>query len=173
MGLREKMEQLPSQVFVSEDVCIRKIKDDHDLWYATVECTLKPGQDEFVNPAGFSIGRAWLHPEDNVPCVICRNNGERIGYIIFRVWSYGLEGSGYSWSYYLDQNWQGMGYGEKAARLAVRILQAADGAMPIKLATEQDNRRAQALYERIGFYRLDELDGDDLVFELPGLMDES
>ena len=78
------------------------------------------------------------------------------------------KGSGWNdnWSYYLDKGWQGRGYGESAARLAIRILKTVDEAMPIKLSTEADNKKAQRLYEKIGFQKLDELDGDDLVFRL-------
>ena len=164
MSIREKLQSLPEAVFTGGGITIREIRDDDDLWYVTVECTLGPGQEEFVNPAGFSIGRAYLNPADNVPCVICLESGERIGYIIFREWL--AEGDAYTWSYYLDKDWQGQGYGEKAARLAVRILKTADAGMPVKLSTEQENRKAQRLYQKIGFRKLDEMDGDDLVFGL-------
>ena len=162
MSLREKWEKLPPDVFTGHGLTIREIRDDDDLWYATVECMLAPGQEEFVNPAGFSIGRAYLHPDSNLPCVICREDETRIGYIIFREWP--GAGSAYNWSYYLDKDWQGRGYGESAARLAVRILKTVDEAMPVKLSTEAGNKKAQCLYEKIGFQKLDELDGDDLVF---------
>ena len=143
---------------------IREVRDDGDLWFATAECALAPGQEELVNPAGFDIGRAYLNPADNVPCVICLEDGTRIGFIVFRMWL--AAGTAYSWGYHLDRNWQGRGYGERAARLAIRILKAMGGDMPIKLSAGVENTRAQRLYERIGFHRLDELDGDDLVFGL-------
>lgn len=162
MSIRQKLHALPEGVFSLDGLVIREIWDDGDLWYAAVECTLAPGQEDLVNPAGFSIGRAYLHPEANVPCVICLESGERIGFMIFRDWL--GAGTAYSWSYYLDKNWQGRGYGKKAAELAVRILKAADPAMPIKLSTEQANEKAQQLYAGIGFRKLEELDGDDLVF---------
>lgn len=164
MSLREQWEKLPPEVFTGDGITIREIRDDDDLWYATAECTLAPGQEELVNPAGFDIGRAYLNPADHVPCVVCLEDGTRIGFLVFRRWL--AAGAAYSWGYHLDRSWQGRGYGERAARLAVRILKAADGAMPIKLSAEAENTRAQRLYERIGFQRLDELDGDDLVFGL-------
>lgn len=36
--------------------------------------------------------------------------------------------------------------------------------MPIKLSVGADNQKAQALYRKLRFQRLDELDGDDLIF---------
>ena len=66
----------------------------------------------------------------------------------------------------MDKAHQGKGYGRRAARLAIRLLKAADAAKPIKLATERDNQRAQSLYASLGFHLLPERDGDDLVFGL-------
>ena len=162
MSFADKVKSLPKDVWISETVSIRRIENDDDLWYAVVECKLDPAQEEYVNPAGFSIGRAYLAPSDNVPCVICKSSGERIGYIVFRKWL--GEGSGFNWSYYIDRESQGLGYGKAAARLAVKILKAVDSQMPIKLSTEVYNIKAQKLYCSIGFVKSDELDGDDLVF---------
>lgn len=164
MSLCDKLDALPRELFFAERVSIRPITDDDDLWYAVVECRLLPGQEDFVNPAGFSIGRAYLCPESNYPCVILDERGERIGYIVLRKWLGDSEA--YSWSYYLDRDSQGQGYGRAAAKLAVRILKAAAPDVPVKLSTEQDNVKAQRLYQSVGFTRSGEMDGDDLVFVL-------
>lgn len=163
-SLLELITALPGDTWLSETVSIRRIENDDDLWYAVAECRLSPEQEGFVNPAGFSIGRAYLAPNDNVPCVICKADGERIGFIVFRKWS----GSdpGFNWSYFIDLRSQGMGHGKAAAKLAIKILRAADPKMPIKLSTEAFNTKAQRLYRSLGFTRSDELDGDDFVFVL-------
>ena len=159
-SIRDQICALPSYIFSSGTLRITPIQDDDDLWYATVECRLAPGQDAFVNPAGFSIGRAYLHPEDNLPCIIW--NGEsRIGYIVLRKW---IGDSATSWSYYLDKDQQGKGFGKAAALLAVRILKSAFPDQPIKLSAEKDNVKAHRLYRSAGFALSDETDGDDLVF---------
>lgn len=162
--LRDALAHMRAEQFTLEYIFIRPIRDDEDLWFATVECRLKPGQADFVNPAGFSIGRAYLNPEWNVPCVICRADGQRIGFLVFRQWI--GASAAYDWSYYLDRQYQGQGFDKKAARLAVRILKAADPGTPIKLSVEASNEKAQTLYKSIGFTKLDEMDGDDLVFGL-------
>lgn len=59
-----------------------------------------------------------------------------------------------------------MGYGRAAARLAVDLLRSADPKKQIKLSTEICNTAAQSLYVSLGFEKLDEIDGDDLVFGL-------
>ena len=159
--LKHNICKLSADAFSLDGISIRPIADDWDLWYAVVECRLAPGQEDFVNPAGFSIGRAYLNPEDNVPCII-RLGEERIGYIVLRKWN----SSANSWSYYLDKDWQGKGYGRTAARLAVQILKAAEPNVPIKLSAEAANEKAHRLYRSIGFRHNREMDWDDLVFEL-------
>lgn len=164
LSFSDQLKSLPKDAWVSETVSIRRIENDDDLWYAVVECKLDPEQEEYVNPAGFSIGRAYLAPQNNVPCVICKSNGERIGYIVLRKWL--GKDADFNWSYYIDRNFQGLGYGKAAAKLAVKILKTVDPQMPIKLSTEVSNTKAQKLYCSIGFEKAEELDGDDLVFVL-------
>lgn len=166
LSFTEKVKALPEGIWKSDLVYIKQIEDENDLWYAVAECALTPEQEEYVNPAGFSIGRAYLKPQDNVPCVICKPDGQRIGFILLDRWL--GEGEGVSWSYYIDTRFQGRGYGKAAAELAIKILRAADPQTPIKLSTEQANSRAQKLYRSIGFVKSEEMDGDDWVFVYQG-----
>ncbi len=158
--LRQSILSLPAELFSLDTIQIRPIMDDYDLWYAVVDCQLAAGQEQYVNPAGFSIGRAYLAPGDHIPCIIWKDN-VRIGYIVLRKWA---DQEATSWSYYLDKAWQGFGYGTIAARIAVQILKAATPTMPIKLSAEQANTKAHNLYRSIGFSHTGEKDGDDLVF---------
>lgn len=162
LSLKDQIFGLPAETMTVGDISIRPIENDYDLWYAVVECQLKDGQEQYVNPAGFSIGRAYLNPDSNVPCIIWKGK-ERIGYIALRRWH---DDSANSWSYYLDKEQQGKGFGEIAAQLAVQILKSADPERPIKLATEKENVKAQNLYQSLGFGYYGEQDGDDLVFVL-------
>ncbi len=160
-SLKDKVTPLLTEGMILDDIQIRPICDDYDLWFATVECKLFPRQKELVNPAGFSIGRAYLHPESNIPCIIWLK-GERIGYIVFRKWH---DLCANSWSYFIDKSYQSKGYGTTAAKLAVKILKSAESSIPIKLSVEQRNNNAQNLYASIGFSHKGEMDGDDMVFE--------
>ena len=163
MNFRDRIYALPGELCCREGIRIAPIRDDWDLWYASMECRLKPGQEEYVNPAGFSIGRAWLNPGNNVPCIIW--NGEaRIGYICLRLWH--RENPSTDWSYYLDECQQGKGYGRTAAEIAIGMLKAAMPDLPIQLSVEAGNEKGQKLYRSLGFHHSGELDGDDLVFEL-------
>lgn len=164
MSLRAALEYIDDAVWFGDGVCIRPIQTQEELAYAVFECQLDEEQKELVNPAGFSIGRAYLYPEDNVPCLIYDENREPIGFISLCKWL--GNGNAYSWSYYIDKKHQNKGYGKNAAALAIRILKAADSQKTIKLSTEESNEKAQCLYISLGFQKLPERDGDDIVFGL-------
>ena len=117
-----------------------------------------------MNPAGVSIGRAYLKPGNNYPCVILNEKGERIGFLQFSKWL--GEGEAVSWSFYIDRRSQGKGYGTAALEVAIALLRRAWPKLPIKLAAEAANASAHRLYTAHGFRHDGELDGDDLVFTL-------
>lgn len=177
MNLRQRLSELPKESFYTEKVFFREINSDDDLAIAVCELTLPPEQQDFVNPAGFSIGRAYLFPNDNVPYLIyAKEQGKEIpiGFILLRFscntedkrsWRYySTRPPRTNWSYFIVPEHQGKGYGRLSAQLAIRILTQAASEYPIELTTEQSNLKAQKLYQKLGFEKADELDGDDLVF---------
>ena len=164
MGVRSALETVKNDLWSNTRVSIRPLETESDLIYAAYECQLDDRQKELVNPAWFSIGRAYLSREDNYPCIILNEQMIPIGFINFCKWL--PCGDAYSWSFFIDKRYQGRGYGRRTATKAVQVLKAADPHKAIKLAAEPDNKRAQALYIDLGFRILPELDGNDLVFAL-------
>ncbi len=164
MSLRADLEKLSAEHWQNTHVKIRPLSTQADLIYAVHDCQLTDAQKELVNPAWFSIGRAYLFREDNYPCIICNAHNEPIGFINLDKWL--GTGDAYSWSYFIDSRHQRKDYGRYAAQLAIAILKAANPEKQIKLATEVCNTTAQALYLSLGFQKLDEADGDDMVFGL-------
>lgn len=55
MNLRQRISKLPKESFSSDKVFFREINSDDDLAIAVCELTLPPKQQDFVNPAGFSV----------------------------------------------------------------------------------------------------------------------
>ena len=164
MSLREELEKLRDEYWENDYVKIKPLTTQADLIYAGFDCRLTEAQQGLVNPFWFSIGRAYLFRDDHYPCIIYTASNEPVGFINLVKWL--GSGDAYSWSYFIDKDNQGKGYGKQAARLAIQILKAANPNMPIKLATERSNAAAQRLYQSLGFEKLAELDGDDLVFGL-------
>lgn len=164
MSLRADLEKIADDCWKNQYVEIRPLSTETDLIYAGYDCQLTDSQKDLVNPFWFSIGRAYLFKDDNYPCIIYNAFNEPIGFINFNKWR--GSGDAYSWSYFIDKNQQGKGYGKGAARLAVDILKSANPQKQIKLSTEICNTTAQSLYVSLGFEKLDEKDGDDIVFGL-------
>lgn len=161
MSLRADLEKLTDEHWENTHVKIRPLLTEDDLIYAGYDCQLTNEQKELVNPFWFSIGRAYLFREDNYPCIIYNACNKPVGFINLNKF-----GDAYSWSYFIDKNHQRKGYGKYAAQLAVHILKSANPQKQIKLTTEICNTPAQTLYTSLGFQKLDEMDGDDIVFGL-------
>lgn len=161
MSFRTDLEKLAAEHWQNEAVKIKPLSTMSEVIYAGCDCQLTEEQKDFVNPFWFSIGRAYLFMEDNYPCIIYNECDAPIGFIQFRRF-----GDSFSWSYFIDKEQQGKGYGRQAALLAIHILKTLDPNKYIKLSTEADNIKAQHLYKSLGFRQLPETDGDDLVFGL-------
>ncbi len=164
MSLRADLERLADEHWQNAYVKIKPLSTESDLVYAGYDCKLSDEQKELVSPFWFSIGRAYLFREDYYPCIIYNERNEPIGFINLSKWLGG--GDAYSWSYYIDKHHQGKGYGKHAAQLAIHILKQANPTKTIKLAADVSNRKAQTLYLSLGFQKLPEMDGDDMVFGL-------
>ena len=163
MSIRADLERVPNSAWSNHLVSLRPLQTQDDLIYALFDCQLTEAQKGLVNPASFSIGRAYLFREDNYPCIICNEMKVPIGFMNLDKWL--SEGDAYSWSFMIDKRHQGKGYGRSAAELAISVFNAANPAKPIRLSTEQNNEKAQRLYRSLGFRLLPVMDGDDLVFE--------
>ena len=177
MNLRQRLSKIPKEFFYTDKVFFREISSDDDLALAVCQLTLPPEQQDFVNPAGFSIGRAYLFPNDNIPYLIYAiEQGQEIpiGFILLRFichtedkrsWNHYITHSPRTnWSYFIVPEHQSKGYGTLSAELAIKLLLQAAPEYPIELTTEQSNLKAQTLYMRLGFEKTDELDGNDVVF---------
>ena len=163
MSLHKILEALEEEYWHNDTVSIKPLRTMDDLIYAGYDCRLTEAQKDLVSPFWFTIGRAYLFPEDHYPCVIYNERSEAIGFI--NLCKY-IGDNASSWSFYIDKDHQGKGYGKSTAALAVDILKRVAPDMPIKLSTEQSNVKAQRLYASLGFLKSDELDGDDLVYVL-------
>lgn len=164
MSLRTDLEKLTDKQWENEYIKIKPLLSLDDLIYAGYECQLKDEQKDLVSPFWFLIGRAYLFRDDNYPCVIYNTEDEPVGFINLSKWL--GNGDAYSWSFYIDKNHQNKGYGKHSAKLAISILKSANSRKKIKLATEVSNTNAHALYISLGFEKLNEMDGNDLVFGL-------
>ena len=157
MSLRSDLKKLSPEDWRNERIKLRPLLTEDNLIYAACDCRLREEQQERVNPAWFSVGRAYLFPEASLPCLIENEQSEPIGFLNLCQWS--AESDTSSWSCFIGRRHQKKDCGKTAAQLALHILKTAAPEKPIKLATE-------ALYVSLGFQKLPEMDGDDFVFAL-------
>ena len=170
MGIRTDLEKVSRDIWSDGILTIRPVETEEDIVCAVDGLRLREGQEELVNPAWFSIGRAYLSREDNLPCLVTERDGTAVGFINIGRWL--GSGDACTWSFFIDGDHQGKGYGRRTAKLAVDILRAT-GCRQIKLAAETANKAAQRLYMSLGFRRLEEMDGEDLVYGLSCGMPEN
>ena len=165
MDLLTKVEGLPQALFANERVSLCKIESDEEISFAVRGCRLRRDQRDQVDPAGVSLGRAWLHPRENIPYIIRNRRNEPVGFLLLCWWSDPAQPA-LSWSFFIGEKFQHQGYGSAAARCAVAVLRGAFPGVPIKLAVEAGNKKAEALYGSLGFRFWGEHHGDARVFVL-------
>ena len=150
--------------FGSERISFKPVTTEEDLIYCCFCYDLTTEQEEMVNPPYFSIARAYLNPHSFYPFIITLKDDTKIGFIMLNKWI--GEVDAFSFSLLIDKNYQHKGYGKEAIKLAISLFRDIDSKKEIRVAVEQDNKKAQDLYSSLGFKKLNELDGDDFIFAL-------
>ena len=150
------------KVLSNDLVYLKPVLTDDDLRYCFLDFELEDDQVDLVNPPYISISRAYISPYDYHPFIICSKDDKMIGFICLNKWI--PKKDAFSFSLAIDKHYQKKGYGKSSIKLAIEILQTINPNFAIKIATEVTNEKAQKLYESLGFKKLNELDGNDLVF---------
>lgn len=87
MSLRSDLKKLSPEDWRNERIKLRPLLTEDNLIYAACDCRLTEEQQERVNPAWFSIERAYLFPEANLPCLTENEQSEPIGFLNLCQWS--------------------------------------------------------------------------------------
>ena len=66
---------------------------------------------------------------------------------------------------FIDERYQGRGYGKTAAKLILDKMQAEGKFRKVGLCYVEGNDAAKAMYEGLGFYHTGEADEDEIVME--------
>jgi len=146
----------------NNNVYLKPILSAGDLRYCFLDLSLKEEQVDLVNPPYISISRAYISPFDYYPFIVCLKDDTKIGFICINKWLPNKDA--FSFSLLIDKSYQHQGYGTSTIKLAIELFRIMDSDLEIKIAVEESNKKAQKLYESLGFIKTNELDGDDLVF---------
>ena len=163
MDIRRSIPELGKKALASDRILFKPIETERDLW-AMGDLYLPEDQADLVNPLWFSLGRAYIKPHENLPCLIVRREDAKIIGFIQLCRFLGCEEESVSWSCFIIPEYQGMGYGKESVILATKILKMAFPELKIKVAVEQANTKAQGLYNDLGLSFTGEMDGSDFVF---------
>ena len=163
MDIRKRITDLDNDALVSERILFKPLETERDLW-SMGDLYLPEDQADLVNPLWFSLGRAYIKPHENLPCLILRKEDNKVIGFIQICRFLGCEEEATSWSCFIVPEYQGVGYGKESVILATKILKRAFPELKIKVAVEQANTKAQGLYNDLGLSFTGEMDGNDLVF---------
>ena len=163
MDIRKSIGTLKEEAFESDRMLFKPLEDERDLW-SMGDLYLPEEQADLVNPLWFSLGRAYIKPHENLPCLILSKNDNKLIGFIQLCRFLGCEEESVTWSLFIIPEYQGKGYGKESVMLATEILRAAFPELKIKVAVEQANIRAQGIYNSLGLSFTGEMDGTDFVF---------
>jgi hypothetical protein len=79
--MRKSLQALDKRCWRNDTVSIKPIETMDELIYAGYDCRLTEEQKDMVSPFWFTIGRAYLFPENHYPCIIYNEKSEAIGFI--------------------------------------------------------------------------------------------
>lgn len=125
-------------------------------WRATLELAVPPEQQRFVADsvpiAAIALAKAFVRPGDLQwqPFAIRAAEG-MIGFVELASMLGSIDDY-WIYHFFIDGRYQGRGYGRAALRALVALVQTEHPACErIQLQVNPDNRRAQHLYQQVGF----------------------
>ena len=121
MDVRKSINALGKEALTSERIYFKKLESEYDL-RSMGKLYLPDDQAELVNPLWFSLGRAYIRPEENLPCLILRHEDNTVIGFIQLCRFLGCDEESVTWSYFINPEYQGKGYGKESAKLATSIL---------------------------------------------------
>ncbi len=118
-----------------------------DNW--RIPLSVREEQRTYVAPPAVILARAYAFNAQNSRAVYVTLDGEPIGMALWYDWP---EATAYVFmEFFIDQRWQGRGYGLEAARLVLDELRR-DGRFPrVTLCYVGGNDAALKLYTKLGF----------------------
>ncbi len=132
-----------------------------------------PGQDGLVAPNAFSIAQAHFHPEAWFRAIYA--DDEPVGFAMLEDWTQVPDATPQLWRdapyvglwrFMVDQRYQQLGFGAKALELLIAHARSRTAAKNMLLSFVPKSNNAEAFYQRFGFVRTGEMDGDEVVMSL-------
>lgn len=124
-------------------------------------------QRHFVSDRASLLARAWAYRNQNSRARMICDDGVPVGMLLYYDWA---EGGEYVFSQlFIDKRWQGRGFGEQAARLALEEMRADGRYDRVCLCYVEGDEPARRLYEKLGFVHTGCVDEDEVIMVLEHL----
>ncbi|MGN0985112.1 MAG: GNAT family N-acetyltransferase [Candidatus Enterenecus sp.] len=124
-------------------------------------------QRHFVADTTIQLARAWAYRDSRSQARMVYDDDTPVGMLLYYDWD---EGKQYVFSQLLiDRRYQGRGFGERAARLALDEMRADGRYDQVCLCYVEGDEPARRLYEKLGFVPTGEVDGDEIIMVLEHL----
>lgn len=129
-----------------------------------ISLSVSKEQEAFVSNPMKLLARAYAFRNlGSYACIIC-NDDEPIGMALYHECP---ELNAYDLSQlFIDERYQGKGYGKEAAKLLIEQMRAKRKYDKIVLCYIEGNDAARLMYESIGFRHTGEADEDEIMMEL-------
>ena len=121
-------------------------------------------QENYVASDFRMLARAYAYREYRSKAFVIYNDATPVGMAMYYDCD---ELNAYDFSQlFIDERYQGNGYGYAAAAQIVERMKADGKFRKIILCYIEGNEAARKLYEKIGFYHTGEVDGDEIIMQM-------
>lgn len=121
-------------------------------------------QKRYVSDSANILARAWAYRNENSEAFVIYDDKEPIGMAMY----YDIDEMGaYDFSqFFIDEKFQGKGYGFTAAKLVLEHMKKAGRFDKVVLCYIDGNDAAKNLYEKLGFHLTGDSDEDEIIMEM-------
>ena len=135
-----------------------------DNWRSGLK--VAPEQEKYVANAAVLLARAYAYREHGGRAFVIYDDETPVGMALYYYY-FDEDGRGsYDFSQlFIDERYQGRGFGTKAAELVLDLMREDGRFDTVTLCYIEGNDEARRLYEKLGFTHTGEADGDEIIME--------
>ena len=129
-----------------------------------IPLSVREDQKHHVADVTTILARAYAYREDNSAALHIALDGTPIGMLMYHDWA---DGGCYILSqFFIDQRWQGQGYGYAAMQLLLDMFRKDGRYRKVDLCYCEGDEPAMRLYEKCGFVHTGEVDEGEVIMRL-------
>ena len=144
-------------------VSLREITAETVVTICKLSDTLSPAHRRMVAPNGQSIAQAYFEPKAWFRAIYADETP--VGFIM--LYDDPDEPDYFLWRFMLAAPYQGRGFGRQAIALLLDYVRTRPGARELLTSCGEGEGSPEGFYTRLGFQRTGEVEGDEVVLQLP------